>query len=194
MSSRSMGNVSDFYPWLLKGGKFNGSNLNDFEFGPVIGIHINKDQIDFSIYKYHCLTCTHLGKGYSGTVRVMRYKKEKYCVFKAIRKDVIQKRNDHRHIRNEKDCLLTINNPFCIKMLTTFQDKSNIYFALEYAPGGELFHRLDRKQFFPPDTAKFYASEVFVAIDHIQTCGFVYRDLKPENAMIDEEVHVYFVQ
>lgn len=64
---------------------------------------------------------------------------------------------------------------------------------LEYCPGGELMHRLGRKSFFPPDTAKFYVSEVFVALEHIQSHGYVYRDLKPENILIDEEGHCKLV-
>lgn len=166
--SSGNGKCSNYFPWLLKNAKLNGSSLKDFEFGPKIG------------------------QGYSGTVRMVRYKQEKYCVFKAIRKDALKNR-DIRHVRGEKEVLSKINSPFCIKMFSTFQDKSYLYFALEFAPGGELFHRLGRKQFFKPDTAKFYATEVFVAIDHVQSLGYVYRDLKPENILIDEEGHCKLV-
>ena len=122
-----------------------------------------------------------------GTVRIARCKSlDKYCAIKCISKEFVLKHRDKRHIESEKHVLSTINSSFCIRLFGTFQDKNHLYFALEYACGGELFHRLGRKKYFSPDTAKFYISEVFVALEHIQSRGYVYRDLKPENIILDE--------
>lgn len=129
-----------------------------------------------------------------GTVRVCKTKGDRYFVMKSIRKDYIHKHNDYRHVQNEKEALLTVSkSPFCIKLFGTFQDRTKIYFALEYAPGGELFHRLGKKKFFAPQVAKFYATEIFAALEHVQSVGFVYRDLKPENIILDEEGHCKLV-
>jgi protein kinase A len=103
------------------------------------------------------------------------------------------KHKDHRHILGEKLVLSTISCSFCIRLFGTFQDSAYLYFALEFAPGGELFRRLGRKKSFPAAVAKFYASEVFVAIEHVQSLGIVYRDLKPENIMLDEDGHCKLV-
>ena len=84
-----------------------------------------------------------------GTVRITKSKKNnKYFVLKGIKKDFIIKHNDQRHIINEKEVLKTLNSSFCVKLLGTFQDRSNVYFALEYCPGGELFARLGKIQVF----------------------------------------------
>jgi serine/threonine protein kinase len=128
-----------------------------------------------------------------GTVRIAKNKAGKYMVFKAVRKDYVIKHNDQRHIQNEKDILRALNCPFCVKLFGTFQDRTNVYYALEFCPGGELFQRLGRKKQFPPEEAKFYISEVFVALEHVQELGFVYRDLKPENIILDEEGHCKLV-
>eukprot|EP01034_Spumella_vulgaris_P029357 gene29357-36399_t len=64
---------------------------------------------------------------------------------------------------------------------------------MQYVPGGELFRRLEKKSHFSPEVAKFYVSELFLAIERIQAMGFCYRDLKPENVMIDEEGHCKLV-
>ena len=128
-----------------------------------------------------------------GTVRIAKNKNGKYLVFKGVRKDYVVKHNDHRHVQNEKDILKALNCSFCVKLFGTFQDKTNIYYALEYCPGGELFQRLGRKKYFPPAEAKFYISEVFVALEHVQELGYVYRDLKPENVILDEEGHCKLV-
>lgn len=129
-----------------------------------------------------------------GTVRVTKTKKDsKYFVLKGVKKDSVIKHNDFRHIQHERDLLYKLNNPFCIKIFGTFQDQSNIYFALEFVPGGELFHHLNKKKSFPPAVAKFYATEIFCAIEHIQSLGYVYRDLKPENMLLDVDGHVKLI-
>mmetsp|Transcript_17796 Transcript_17796/g.19285 ORF Transcript_17796/g.19285 Transcript_17796/m.19285 type:complete len:447 (+) Transcript_17796:341-1681(+) len=161
---------SEKYNWLIKNGDLNNYTLNDFEFGKVIG------------------------KGLMGTVRVCKItKKNKYFVLKSIRKDYIEKHHDHRHIRNERLVLSTLTSLFCTRYFGNFQDRYYIHFALEYCPGGELFHRLGRKKFFIPSVAKFYATEIFSALDHMHSLNFMYRDLKPENVILDEEGHCKLV-
>lgn len=128
-----------------------------------------------------------------GTVRTAKTKNDKYFAIKSISKEYIVKHKDQRHVQSEKEILGLMTSAFCIKLYGTFQDKHNVYFALEYAPGGELFSRLGKKKYFSPDTAKFYISEVFVALEHVQSLGFVYRDLKPENVILDEEGHCKLV-
>ena len=86
-----------------------------------------------------------------------------------------------------------LKSHFCIKLFGTFQDSHNIYFALELAAGGELFRRLSKKESFKPPVAKFYATEIFSALEHVQSLGYVYRDLKPENVMLDEDGHCKLV-
>jgi len=128
-----------------------------------------------------------------GTVRIAKNKNNKFLVFKGVKKEYVVKHNDQRHVQNEKDILKALNCSFCVKLFGTFQDKTNIYYALEFCPGGELFQRLGKKKFFTLDEAKFYLSEVFVALEHVQELGFVYRDLKPENIILDEEGHCKLV-
>ena len=88
---------------------------------------------------------------------------------------------------------MQVTSSFCIRLFGCYQDNANVYFAMEIAAGGELFRRLSKKCYFQPDTAKFYATEIFSAIEHVQNLGYVYRDLKPENVMLDEEGHCKLV-
>jgi tRNA A-37 threonylcarbamoyl transferase component Bud32 len=154
--------------WLVKNGNFNMLALASIEQERIIGT------------------------GLMGTVRVVHIQ-NKYFALKSIRKEYIHRRNDTRHVVNEREIMQQLNNPFCIKLFKTFQDTSNIYFAMELAVGGELFRRLNKKCAFPPQVAKFYLSEIFSAISHVQSLGYVYRDLKPENVMLDEEGHCKLV-
>ncbi len=80
-----------------------------------------------------------------GTVRLVKTKGDKYVVFKCVKKDQIVKKKSKKHIDGEKQVLNTLNNVFCIKLFGTFQDKHYLYFALEFAAGGELCHHLGER-------------------------------------------------
>lgn len=135
-----------------------------------------------------------IGTGFMGTVRLAKLAgKGGYFALKGVRKDQIVKHRDQGHIENERECMLHLNSPFCIRCFGTFQDGAYVYFAMELAAGGELFRRLSKKSFFPEDEAKFYLSEIFSALDHIHAMGYCYRDLKPENVMLDEDGHCKLV-
>lgn len=130
-----------------------------------------------------------IGRGLMGTVRVCELDVGKFVAVKTVSKKYIRKHNDMRHITSERDILKKMTSPFCIRLFGTYQDADNIHLVLEYAPGGELFRRLSRRDCFPSNVAKFYTCEVFLALDHVQNLGYVFRDLKPENVMLDEYGH-----
>lgn len=72
----------------------------------------------------------------------------------------------------------------------TFQDDSNLYMLLEYVVGGELFTHLRRAGRFTNDMTRFYASEIVLAIEYLHSKDIIYRDLKPENLLIDHQGHI----
>mmetsp|Transcript_12436 Transcript_12436/g.20208 ORF Transcript_12436/g.20208 Transcript_12436/m.20208 type:complete len:476 (-) Transcript_12436:480-1907(-) len=130
-----------------------------------------------------------IGRGLMGTVRVCELDTGKFVAVKTISKKYVKKHNDMRHINAERNILKEMTSPFCIRMFGTFQDADNVHMILEYAPGGELFRRITRRDSFPAEVAKFYTAEVFLALDHVHSLGYVFRDLKPENVMLDEYGH-----
>lgn len=60
----------------------------------------------------------------------------------------------------------------------------------EYVSGGELFSRLRKDGRFSKDITLFYVSEILLAIQHLHKKDIIYRDLKPENLLIDKDGHV----
>lgn len=124
-----------------------------------------------------------LGTGLMGTVRLSKWAhcgESLYIAMKGIKKDYILKHHDERHIANEKRIMAISTSPFIIKLFGTFQDEDSIYLNMEFAVGGELFGYINSKKHFPAEMAKFYGAEIFLALEHVQKHGFVYRDLKPE--------------
>ena len=105
---------------------------------------------------------------------------------KCCVKAKIEKLRQETHIKCERDIVATLAFPFILRMHATFQDKRHIYMLFEAVMGGELFSVLERQGSLHPVAAKFYAGCLVAVFEHLHQRRIVYRDLKPENVMIDE--------
>lgn len=85
---------------------------------------------------------------------------------------------------------MSINHPFIIKFFHSFQSDTKLFFALEYCPGGELFNLMQRQKRFSDDEARFYAAQIILAIKALHDKGIIYRDLKPENVLVDASGYI----
>ena len=92
--------------------------------------------------------------------------------------------------RMERKVLSVVNHPFIVKLHYAFQSPDKLYLVLDYCPGGELFFHLSPFRRFPKRVARFYAAKLLLALGHLHKCGIIYRDLKPENVLLDAEGHV----
>lgn len=138
------------------------------------------------------LTC--LGKGTFGTVLLVRHKATgRLYAQKQFRKASI---TVHKKLveqtKTERMILESVNrHPFVVKLYYAFQDHEKLYLILEYAQGGELFTHLAMERMFSEDVAAFYMAEMVLALEHLhQNVGVIYRDLKPENCLLDAEGHL----
>lgn len=108
---------------------------------------------------------------------------------KMLRKDHIVKRNQVEHTRSERNVLEATNHPFIVTLHYAFQTPKKLYVVLEYCAGGELFFHLSQAGRFSQGRCRFYACEICLALDYLHKLNIIYRDLKPENLLLDADGH-----
>jgi len=100
------------------------------------------------------------------------------------------KKNQVEHTKTERQILELIDHPFIIKLKYAFQTPEKLYFIMDYCPGGEIFFHIQRVERFNEDAARFYSAQLVIAIAHLHENNIIYRDLKPENVLIDYDGYI----
>ena len=133
-----------------------------------------------------------LGTGTFGRVRLVTYSHQKtlYFALKMMKKSEIIRLKQVEHIKTEKNILMSIHHPFIVNLYAHFKDEKTLYMLMEFVIGGELFSQLRKVGRFSNDTARFYAAEIVLALEYLHNQDIVYRDLKPENLLIDRDGHI----
>ena len=109
---------------------------------------------------------------------------------KILKKSKIIREKKTKPIISERQVLEQIDHPFLVKMHWAFQSKEELYFVMDICTGGEIFFHLSNFKRFPEELAKFYFCEILLGIEYLHSKDIVYRDIKPENILIDIDGHV----
>lgn len=146
-----------------------------------------------------------LGKGAYGKVILVKDEQTSklYAMKQLLKADIIFTEDKDDSQKEDKDVsklvertfaertiLSELEHPNIVKLFYTFHDNAKLYLLLQYIPGGELFFHLKEQGTLDEDTVAFYAAEISCALKFLHSKGIVYRDLKPENCLLDQNGHL----
>merc|ERR1719348_2022006 len=132
-----------------------------------------------------------IGKGAFGEVRlVQKVDTGHVYAMKVLRKEDMVEKEQVAHVRAERDILVEVDHTWVVKMYFSFQDEQNLYLVMEFLPGGDLMTLLMKKDTLSEEMVQFYVAETALAIQTIHDLGFIHRDIKPDNLLLDSKGHV----
>lgn len=108
---------------------------------------------------------------------------------KMLSKCEMLKRSDAAFFWEERNIMTFANSPWIVRLHYAFQDDQYLYMVMEFMSGGDLV-TVQENYDFPEEWARFYTAELIMALDVIHRMGYVHRDVKPDNLLIDESGHI----
>ena len=132
-----------------------------------------------------------LGQGSFGEVYLVNKKNsDEYYAMKVLDKRKIAQQNIFKYAMTERNVLSIINFPFIVKLNYAFQTNQKLFLLLDFAPGGDLAAQLRLRRRFGEEIAKFYICEIALALGELHKHDIIFRDLKPDNIVIDKYGHI----
>ncbi|XP_076829136.1 rho-associated protein kinase 1 isoform X2 [Brachyhypopomus gauderio] len=131
-----------------------------------------------------------IGRGAFGEVQLVRHKAtRKVFAMKLLSKFEMIKRSDSAFFWEERDIMAFADSAWVVQLFYAFQDDRYLYMVMEYMPGGDLVNLMSNYD-VPEKWARFYTAEVVLALDGIHSMGFIHRDVKPDNMLLDKTGHL----
>ena len=135
-----------------------------------------------------------LGSGNFGSVNLVRNKKNKQLyAIKALNLEQIKKENLEVCVELEKNVLLKTDHPFIMKMVKYLKNENYIFFINEYIKGKELWDVIRDIGLLNKEQTQFYGASILLAINHLHKKKIIYRDIKPENVMVNIKGYIKII-
>ncbi|CAD5225594.1 unnamed protein product [Bursaphelenchus okinawaensis] len=149
----------------------------------VKALRLSRD--DFDVLKV-------IGRGSFGEVAVVKLKNtDKVYAMKILNKWEMLKRAETACFKEERDVMVFGDRQWITNIHFAFQDEKNLYLVMEYYVGGDLLTLLSKFEVrLPESMTRFYAAEMILAIDSVHRLGYVHRDIKPDNILLDRSGHI----
>lgn len=162
----------DFSETLAKDLKVAGASMHEAKTKPT----------DFRILK-------NLAKGGYGEVYVVERQKKIYAM-KKVSKSLVMKNPNTTFFMNEKEIMTSHSIDWLVRSHMCVQDGTHIYYIMDFIHGGDLMGYLSKVDIMKEDEIRFYGAEILTAVHEMHKIGWIHRDLKPDNILIDKLGHV----
>jgi serine/threonine kinase 38 len=140
-----------------------------------------------------------VGRGAFGEVRLVRRKGKpddpatgQIFALKSMKKEMMVVKNQVHHVKAERDALAAAEatNRWLTVLHYSFFDDTHLYMAMEFMPGGDLMSLLIKEDTFSESVTRFFMAECAQAISSVHALGYIHRDIKPDNCLIDMYGHL----
>uniref|UniRef100_A0AAR2L0H6 Protein kinase C n=1 Tax=Pygocentrus nattereri TaxID=42514 RepID=A0AAR2L0H6_PYGNA len=133
-----------------------------------------------------------IGRGSYAKVLLVRLKKNEHIyAMKVVKKELVHDDEDIDWVQTEKHVFEQAStNPFLVGLHSCFQTESRLFLVIEYVNGGDLMFHMQRQRKLPEEHARFYAAEICIALNFLHEKGIIYRDLKLDNVLLDQDGHI----
>lgn len=133
-----------------------------------------------------------IGKGAFGQVSLVKCRAtDQIFAMKVLNKLEMSKRAEKACYKEERDILLHGSEVWFTKLHYAFQDTDNLYLVMDYYIGGDFLTLLSKyDDCLPEDMCRFYAAQIILAISSLHDFGYIHRDIKPHNILIDSDGHI----
>ena len=150
----------------------------------------NKSTDVSKISPHHFLILKELGKGSFGEVfLVLKQDTNQLFAMKVLQKDKIISQNLIKYALTERNVLSYMKHPFIVSLNFAFQTLDKLFLILDFCPGGDLGHHLSIEKRFTEYRARIYLCEIILALEELHKHNIIFRDLKPDNIVIDGDGH-----
>ncbi|XP_011181149.2 cGMP-dependent protein kinase, isozyme 1 [Zeugodacus cucurbitae] len=160
----------------------------------IFGANVKQEFPDMKLTDLEVVATLGIG-GFGRVELVKAYRENSVDTFalKCLKKKHIVDTKQEEHVFSERTIMLTCDSPFICRLYRTFRDEKYVYMLLEACMGGEIWTMLRDRGCFDDNATQFIIGCVLQAFEYLHARGIIYRDLKPENLMLDERGYVKLV-